>query len=101
MAQFWAYNTVTSGVVFEHNTLYNLTDVFQLGRLSSSVSGRSNIIMGSSTSPDTASCSGCTFGYNLGQTSSQATGSNQVVGVPTFVGGAPSSITTFAGWKLA
>ena len=102
MQQFWAYNTVTfSGFVFEHNTVYNLTDVFQLGRLSSSVTARSNIIMGTSKSPDTASCSGCTFGYNLGQTASQAVGTNQVVGTPTFVGGAPSSITTFAGWKLA
>jgi len=99
--QFWAYNPVTSGFTFEHNTVYNLTDVFQVGLSSSNVTGRSNIFIGTTTAPATTGCTGCTFGYNLSATAAQAVGTNQLIGNPTFVGGSPGSITSLAGWQLA
>jgi hypothetical protein len=44
-------------------------------------------------------CSGCTFRYNLFNSSTNARGTNNVIGTPIYVGG--SRPTSFAGWQLA
>lgn len=86
--------------VFEHNTVYNLTDVFRFNtEPSSNVSYRSNIVMGNTAGPPGGTA---VSAYNLCNSSSLCGGAtNTVVGTPTFVGGSPASISTLAGWQLA
>lgn len=86
--------------VFEHNTVYNLTDVFRFNtEPSSNVSYRSNIVMGNTAGPPGGTA---TSAYNLCTSSALCGGSsNAVVGTPSFVGGSPASISTLAGWQLA
>ena len=96
VAQFQVGNS--ADFVFEHNTIYNLTDVFRFDtEPSSNVSYRSNIIMGNTA----GSPGGTTLAaYNLCSSSNLCSGSNAIIGTPTFVGGAAASITSFAGWQL-
>jgi len=44
------------------------------------------------------SCTNCTFSHNLFSSNSQAIGTNNLVGAPTFIGG--TSPTTWAGYQL-
>jgi len=84
----------SANFVFEHNTIYRLTDVFTI------VSGTNNIIrdniMLNSIGLGTSGCSGCTVSFNM--CNSNCTGTNQIIGTPTFVGG--TIPTTWAGWQL-
>lgn len=92
----------SDNVVFEHNTIYNLNSVFTINSNSTNAKIRSNIFIGS-TSLSTGdagygACVGCTVAYNLCDAGG-CSGTNQVTGTPTFVGGAVP--TTLAGWQLA
>ena len=100
--QFQADNT--PGFLFQHNTVYNLTDVMNWqsqGGGGATFTARSNILLGSIADPNTAGGS-FSGSYNLCQTSGDCGGgTNNLTGTPTFVGGSAASITTFAGWQLA
>lgn len=107
--QMWVYSTPGSAnnSRIEHNTFYNLGLVIW-GTTGSGVSdttgliGRNNILVGSTARPSTCSASSCTFVSNMCQSASQCGfTSNATVGTPTFAGGTPGSITTWAGWQLA
>ena len=107
--QMWAYSTPgsASNSRIEHNTFYNL-GLAMWGTTGSGVSdtsgliARNNILIGSTAQPSTCSSSTCTLTYNLCQTASQCgfNTSNTTIANPAFVGGSPSSITTWAGWQL-
>ena len=85
------------GFVFEHNTIYNVSDVFQLNsEAGGSVVSRSNVIIGRGPSTTGGSTS---VSYHLCQLAGSCSGANQMIGAPTFVGG--SLPTTWAGWALA
>ena len=109
-AQMWVYSTPGSAdnSRIEHNTFYNL-GAAMWGTTGSGVSdttglvGRNNILIGSTARPSTCSAANCTFTHNLCQSASQCgfTSSSATVGTPIFVGGTPSSITTWAGWQLS
>jgi hypothetical protein len=86
----------STNFLFQHNTVYNLTDFFALRSTGGIV--RSNILLGSTTGPSTT---GSTVSYQLCQSSGYCSGTNQIVGTPTFLGGLPGSISAFAGWQLA
>lgn len=108
--QMWAYSSPgsASNSRIEHNTFYNL-GLAIWGTNGSGVSdttglvGQNNIILGTGGKPSTCSATTCTFVSNLCQTSSQCgfNTANTMVGTPTFTGGTPGSITSWAGWKLA
>jgi hypothetical protein len=90
----------SANFVFEHNTIYNLTDVFRFNtEPSTGVNYRSNIVLGNTAAPP----GGITGldAYNLCSSSGLCDGTNMIIGTPTFVGGSPTSITTIAGWQLA
>jgi hypothetical protein len=104
-AQLWAYDPQASGSVFEHNTFYDVEWILTLGRNGSGVStssgivGRSNIFL---DGVQPMGCtSSCTFSHNLARLSSENLGASQINAAPIFVGGAPETITTWAGWRLA
>ena len=99
----WSYGPPSAGTLIEHNTFYVQGDA-NWGRYggvnSSGLNFRSNILLSSAT-PYYCTAATCSASYNLGDTSSQAIGTNSLVGTPTFVGGNPATITTWAGWQLA
>lgn len=88
----------SSGFTFEHNTIHNLTDLFRFNAVSDSsgVIFRNNIISGSSQSA--GGLTGATVSHQLCATSGQCSGTNQIIGTPTFTGG--SSPATWAGYQL-
>jgi hypothetical protein len=94
--------------VFEHNTVYNGGNgVFRFGAnpplgASTGLSFKSNILIGTTDNINLEGTTG-TLSHNLCGTTAQCSGAgtNQIIGTPTFVGGSPGSITTFAGWQLA
>jgi hypothetical protein len=91
--------------LFEHNTMKNSTVNFN-GKPENGPSTnlllRNNIFLGSSkvnlTQNGTPACTTCTVTNNLFQTSSIASGTANLVGTPTFVGG--SSPNTWTGYQL-
>jgi hypothetical protein len=93
----------SSNVVFQHNTIYNLNSVFTINSNSRNALIQSNSFLGTTglTTGDAGygPCLGCTVSHNLCDAGG-CTGSNQIVGTPAFVGGAPGTISTFAGWAL-
>jgi hypothetical protein len=90
--------------VFKHNTVRNVRVSFdsKVGNsASTNVIAQDNIMVGSNTSWKTSNgsgCSNCTFTHNLFDDSADASGTNNLIGSPTFVGGA--SPNTFAGFQL-
>ncbi len=107
--QMWAYSTPgsASNSRIEHNTFFNV-GLMIWGTTGSGVSdttgliGRDNMLIGSTAEPSTCNAPSCSFTNNLCQTSSQCgfTSSAAIIGAPVFVGGAPATITTWAGWQL-
>jgi hypothetical protein len=89
----FAHNTVKNVAVMINKKTENTTK-------SSNVSAHDNIMLNSSfTTTDgngVASCLNCTFTRNLFD--SNATGTNNLIGTPSFIGG--SAPTTSAGWQL-
>ncbi len=94
-----------AGPLFEHNTLKNSTVSFN-GKPENGPSTnlllRNNILLGSSgvslKQNGTPACTNCTVTNNLFQTSSISSGSSNLIGMPTFVGG--SLPNTWAGYQL-
>jgi len=90
--------------IFRHNTLRNVRASFDSMRgytASSNVQAKDNVMVGSGTSWKTSNgngCSGCTFSYNLFDDSGDASGSNNLIGTPSFTGG--SNPSNYAGFKL-
>lgn len=92
--------------VFEHNTVTGSMGVSVDAKVGESSSTnalvRNNVMAGSAfkttNSNGQQACSNCTFTNNLFSSSSNAMGSSNVIGSPTFVGGA--SPTTWAGFQL-
>ncbi len=96
VAQFQVGNS--PDFVFEHNTVYNLTDVFRFNtEPSTNVSYRSNVIIGNTAAPPGGTS---TSSYNLCGTTGLCNGTSAIIGTPSFVGGSPSTISTLAGWQL-
>jgi hypothetical protein len=90
--------------VFQHNTLVNVRASFDSKTGSSATSNalvENNIVIGGSSfkTANGSGCSNCTFRSNLYGSTSFATGSTNLIGTPTFVGG--SSPTSWAGFALA
>jgi hypothetical protein len=88
-----------SSSTFVHNTLYNVSP--RVGGINTATGGSGtytdNIMIGSSFGAGPlSSCASCTFTHNL--FSSGGMGSNNLVGSPSFVGGAVPA--TLAGWQL-
>lgn len=89
--------------VFQHNTLYNVRASFdsKTGDPATSNALVENNVMDGGSSFKTAGgsgCSGCTFRYHLFNSSANAIGTGNLIGLPTFVGGA--NPTTSTGFKL-
>ena len=109
--QMWCYSTPgsCSNAVIDHNTFYNVSNFISWGMTGGGVSdttglvARNNILIGTTVGPATCNTPSCTFTNNLCQTSGQCSfnTTNTTIATPTFVGGAPASITTWGGWKLA
>jgi Right handed beta helix region len=92
-----------ANLVFEHNTVLNTSVAIdsKTGEpASTNAVARNNIHIGSSTYKLTggAGCSGCTVTRNLWSVTSNASGTNNIIGTPSFVGG--SFPATWAGWQL-
>ncbi|MGZ6456143.1 MAG: hypothetical protein ACXWRP_12330 [Bdellovibrio sp.] len=87
----------TSNTIFEHNTLDAADMSINLG---STATIRNNIFVNSDYNPNAqgsySACSSCVASYNLSTVA--ISGSNNIVGSPSFVGGAVPS--TWAGWQL-
>jgi hypothetical protein len=94
-----------ANLIFRHNTLTDVRvsmDSTGEGADSSNALAENNIMRGTTTSFKTsggAGCTGCTFRYNLFDDAGDASGTNNVIGTPSFVGG--STPSTWAGWQLA
>ncbi|MGE0786366.1 MAG: hypothetical protein AB7S26_11915 [Sandaracinaceae bacterium] len=90
----------SADVVFEHNTLIDLTDVFHINSDTTNASIRSNLLA-ANTSPLNTSvgggCAGCTIANNLCE-SGACPGTGSVTATPVFVGGASPSDR--AGYRL-
>jgi hypothetical protein len=92
--------------IFQHNTVKNAT-INVNGKPANGPSTnlllKDNIFIGSSsvnlTQNGTPACTGCTVTHNLFATSGIASGTNNIIGAPTFVGG--GSPATWAGYQLA
>jgi len=89
--------------VFNHNTMVNVRVSFdsKTGEAASSnVLAQNNILIkGSSWKTSNGNgCTGCTFSYSLFDVSGNASGTNNEIGMPTFVGGA--NPTTYNGFQL-
>lgn len=100
--QFWLYSTPgnVNGSIVRHNTFYN-QGLSVFGTTGSGVTDTTNLTMQDNifvASVYPSICSGCTVSHNLGPS---AFGTNFITGTPTFVGGSPASITTYAGFALA
>jgi len=92
-----------SSPVFQHNTLHNTRASFdsKTGSPATSNALVENNIMDVGSSFKTtggSGCSGCTFRSDLFSSSANAIGTNNVIGLPTYVGGAKP--TTWPGFKL-
>ncbi|MGZ3796390.1 MAG: hypothetical protein ACXVB1_08500, partial [Pseudobdellovibrionaceae bacterium] len=81
---------------FEHNTIYNL-GIWGMDNMTNLIM-RNNILTGNDTAPNLTGSTGSIFLNQLCFAAGQCSGSNLIVGVPTFVGG--SSPTTWAGFQL-
>jgi hypothetical protein len=95
----------SSNFVFEHNTVYNLSNVFTINSNSTNAIVRNNIFAGSTDFPTFADagygpCISCTATHNLCPSSGSCGGSNQIIGTPKFTGGSPPP-STWSGWQLA
>lgn len=96
--------TIANGI-FRHNTLKGATITFA-GKPENGPSTnlllQDNIFLGSGgvnlAQNGTPACTNCSVTHNLFQTSGIASGTNNITGLPTFVGGA--SPATWAGWQL-
>jgi hypothetical protein len=91
------------GTSFVHNTVKNL-DVFMDKKSDSPTpsSGgvvRDNLMVGGSIEVAPSTCTGCDESFNLFSSGGTSSGSNALIGMPTFVGGA--NPTTYAGYQLA
>lgn len=94
----------TQNSVFRHNTVRDVVVSFDskpTDPASSNILAENNILVGASSWKTSSGngCSNCTFTSNLFDDSADASGTNNVIGVPTFVGGA--SPTSYEGWLLA
>src|SRR5262249_50951047 len=92
----------SDGFRFEHNTIKDLTDYFAIASGSTNAVVQNNIIIGN-TAPlalmtPYGSCSNCTVSFNLFEDPGSATGTSNLIGMPTFVGGASPSM--WAEWQL-
>jgi hypothetical protein len=92
-----------SNLVFEHNTLKDASvavDSKTGMSASSNAIVRNNVLVGRAYFKTTGGngCSNCSFAYNMFDNSGDASGSSNLIGVPTFSGG--SAPTAWAGWKL-
>jgi hypothetical protein len=93
--------------VITHNTIINvgvqLNKKTENTTKSSNVLVRDNILVNSDINTydgnGVASCSNCTIDHNQFSSSGYASGTNNIIGSPTFIGG--SSPTTMAGYQLA
>ncbi len=91
---------------FSHNTVKNITvnmdKKVENSTPSQDAIARNNIMINSIfktvDSAGNAACSNCTFEYNLFSSSGNASGTKNIIGSPTFVGG--SSPTTWVGYQL-
>lgn len=86
--------------VFEHNTLFRLTDVFTINSNTTNALIRSNVMVDTRlTTADVGfgPCVNCTVSFNM--CNGSCSGTNQIIGTPIFVGG--SVPTTWEGWRLA
>jgi hypothetical protein len=93
-----------SSPVFRHNTVRDVRVSFDSktgSSASTNLVARDNIMIGSSSFKTTngSGCSGCTISSNLFDDSGSATGSGNLIGMPTFSGG--SSPASYTGYKLA
>jgi hypothetical protein len=93
-----------SSPVFQHNTLVNVRASFdsKTGSAATSSALAENNILAAGSSFKTSNgsgCSSCTFRFNLFSSSGDAIGTGNLVGTPSFVGGAAP--TSFAGFQLA
>jgi hypothetical protein len=89
--------------IFRHNTLRNVRASFDSkpgNPASTNVQAQNNILINGSSWKTTygSGCSSCAFSYNLFDAVSNASGMNNLIGTPTFIGG--SSPSTLAGWQL-
>jgi hypothetical protein len=89
--------------IFRHNTLANVRASFdsKTGEVATTnVIAENNIMTGTSSfkTSNGSGCTGCTFRTNLYPTAASATGTANIVGTPSFVGGGMPSI--WSGWKL-
>ena len=92
--------------IFQHNTVKNATISFN-GKPengpSSNLLMQDNIFIGSSkvslSQNGTPACTNCTVTHNLFDSSGNASGTNNIIGAPTFLGG--TSPSTWAGYQLA
>lgn len=90
-----------SNITFRHNTSYDAN--FRIDNkagdpVSSNVIVENNVFLGDGGIAQTGGCNNCTYRYNLFD-AGDSTGTNNVIGTPTFVGG--SSPSSYAGWALA
>lgn len=91
---------------FMHNTVknvaVNMDKKVENSTPSQNAVASNNIMIGTNfktvDSNGAAACSNCTFDHNLFNSSSNASGTNNIIGTPTFVGGA--NPTTWAGYQL-
>jgi hypothetical protein len=92
----------SANFVFEHNTIYNLTDAFTINSESTNAVIRNNIFAGNTslTTDDVGhgACVDCLVSHMLCDDAEQCLGTNQIVAVPRFAGGAAPA--TWAGWQL-
>lgn len=90
--------------VWEHNTMYNATDVYLCTDGSDVWSSvKSNILINSAFSNRSDCLENANWTHQLCNDASSCTnaGTSPQQATPTFVGGSPGSITTCAGWQLA
>jgi hypothetical protein len=90
--------------VFRHNTVRDVRTSFDSktgSPASTNLVAKDNIMVGSSSFKTTngSGCSGCTISNNVFDDSGSATGSGNLIGTPSFTGGA--SPTSYGGYKLA
>jgi hypothetical protein len=91
-----------NGDVFEHNTVRNIDvhmDSKSCGGSSNNMTARNNVMHGSSfgtVSCGQNACANCTITRNLFDSSGYASGTNNIIGAPSYNGGAaPASWTTW------
>ncbi|MGZ3742924.1 MAG: right-handed parallel beta-helix repeat-containing protein [Pseudobdellovibrionaceae bacterium] len=93
--------------VFSHNTVFNISvhidKRMEVTTKSANAVVKNNIMINSdfntTDSGGVESCTNCTFDHNLFSTSGNARGTNNLIGLPTFLGGGQPS--TWAGYQLS